>query len=86
MQAKISALRARLTEALRLEFERAQAHSVQRIDQSLAPYTRFVRAEQRRWQALRDGLADVRDRVRTLLDAIAPAAAPATPRAQGGTR
>jgi small GTP-binding protein len=89
MQAKISALRARLAETLRLEFERAQAHSVQRLDQSLAPYTRFVRAEQRRWQALRDQLAGVRDRVRTLLAAIEPVAtpaAPATPRAQGGSR
>jgi small GTP-binding protein len=58
---KVSALRARLATALRTEFERAQMHGRQRIDDVVAPYSRFVRAEQDRWTSARDTLGGLRD-------------------------
>ena len=46
---KIAALRVRLANALRSEFERAREESRQRLAEAVAPYARFVRAEERRW-------------------------------------
>jgi small GTP-binding protein len=62
MQEKISALRERLTVALRTEFERAQEQSAARIAQAVDPYSRFVRSEQTRWTDARSTLATLRDR------------------------
>ena len=58
---KMSALRERLATALRAEFDRAQVHSRQRLDDVVAPYSRFVRAEQERWTSARDALGALRD-------------------------
>jgi small GTP-binding protein len=58
---KVSALRERLATALRAEFERAQMHSRQRLDDVVAPYSRFVRAEQERWTSAHDTLGTLRD-------------------------
>ena len=58
---KMSALRERLATALRAEFDRAQVHSRQRVDDVVAPYSRFVRAEQERWTSARDALGALRD-------------------------
>ena len=71
MQEKVSALRARLAQALRAEFERAQKQSRQRIDDAVAPYNRFVRAEQERWTSARDTLAALRDRATTFRERLA---------------
>jgi ABC-type transport system involved in cytochrome bd biosynthesis fused ATPase/permease subunit len=77
MQQKISGLRARLANALREEFDRAQACSAERIEQAVAPYSRFVRAEQARWTEARRTFADLRDRAAALRDhAAVPVAAP----------
>ena len=62
MQEKVSTLRAKLAEALRTEFERAQEQSRSRIDEAVAPYSRFVRAEQERWTEARATLGALRDR------------------------
>jgi small GTP-binding protein len=56
---KLSALRGRLTDVLRAEFERAQERSRNRLADAVAPYTRFVRAEEKRW-------ADARGRLTAL--------------------
>jgi hypothetical protein len=48
MGAKVSALREQLVRALRPQFEREIARSVQHINQAIAPYTRFVRAQRDR--------------------------------------
>lgn len=45
MSQKVSALRDQLTSALRGRFEREIELGVQRIQEAMAPYTRFVRAE-----------------------------------------
>src|SRR5207342_2423132 len=49
LREKVSALRERLATALRAEFERAHTHNRQRLDDAVAPYSRFVRAEKERW-------------------------------------
>ena len=61
LKEKMSALRERLATALRTEFDRAQIHSRQRIDDVVAPYSRFVRAEQELWKSACDALGRVRD-------------------------
>jgi small GTP-binding protein len=57
LREKVTALRAQLVEALRREFERARDRSTLRLVDGLAPYARFVRAEERRWLTLREALA-----------------------------
>jgi hypothetical protein len=71
MQEKVSALRARLAEALRTEFERAQALGRSRIDEAVAPYSRFVRAERERWADARGALTALRDRAAAFRDRLA---------------
>jgi small GTP-binding protein len=71
MQQKVTALRARLAAALRSEFERARDDSRTRIDQAIAPYSRFVRAEHGRWTEARTVLAGLRDRAGTFRERLA---------------
>ena len=71
MQEKVSALRKRLADALRTEFERARQHSRTRVDEAVAPYSRFVRAEQERWDAARTTLTSLRDRAASFRDRLA---------------
>jgi hypothetical protein len=71
MQDKVSALRTRLAGALRSEFERALAQSQSRIEQAVAPYDRFVRAEHGRWTQARTALATLRDRAGRFRDRLA---------------
>ena len=49
LEEKVAALRVRLTAALRSEFDRAREQSGHRLSDAVAPYARFVRAEERRW-------------------------------------
>jgi small GTP-binding protein len=67
LQEKVSALRERLNQALRGQFEDAQAKSAERIAQAVAPYSRFVRAEHERWSAAHAALVSLRDRASALL-------------------
>ena len=59
---KVVALRAQLASALRSEFERAQEQSGHRLAEAVAPYARFVRAEDRRWTDAQQTLTVLRDR------------------------
>jgi len=70
LREKMAELRGRLVRALRLEFERAQERSSQRLTDAMAPYSRFVRAEQTRWNGLRDSLVELRRRIAALLARI----------------
>jgi len=54
--AKVTDLRARLTAALRTEFESARDRSTRRLADGIAPYTRFVRAEHTKWTEVREAL------------------------------
>ena len=67
LQEKVSALRERLNEALRGQFEDAQAKSAERIAQAVAPYSRFVRSEHERWSDAHAALVSLRDRASALL-------------------
>lgn len=67
---KITALRARLVDALTSEFRTARERGAQRLDDSLAPYSRFVRAEQARWTEVSATLAGWRGRARQLTLAV----------------
>ena len=63
---KVAALRSRLVQALKAEFARAQARSAERLQASIDPYSRFVRAEERRWNEARQSLSELRDRLERL--------------------
>jgi len=69
LQEKMTALRARLATALRTEFERSREQSAERIASAIAPYSRFVKAEEVRWTEARRRLLSLRDRTATFLAA-----------------
>jgi small GTP-binding protein len=66
LRAKIAALREQLMAALSGQFEREIERSLRRIDEAVAPYTRFVRAERQRLDA---AIADL-DRLAAQLAAL----------------
>jgi small GTP-binding protein len=53
---KVAAVRAQLMSSLRQQFEKETAGSVSRIQEAVAPYTRFVRSERGRLTEARDAL------------------------------
>ena len=71
MQEKVSQLRARLAHALRVEFERARDRGRTRIDDAVAPYSRFVRAERERWTEAKSVLISLRDQAATFRSRLA---------------
>ncbi len=56
---KIEDMRQRLSEALTTQFERELDLSVKRIEQAVAPYTRFIRAEREKLERSQGELAEV---------------------------
>ncbi len=70
MRTKVTALRARLVDALRNEFQASQERSAQRLADALGPYSRFVRAEHDRWDEVRTALAAWRTRAGQLLAGV----------------
>jgi len=84
--ARTEELRIRLVATLREQFALELDHSLARIRETVAPYTRFVRAEAERMESVRDDLEGVRTeivRLRYAIDALAPetnlVAAPVAP-------
>lgn len=65
--AKLTDLRERLTGALRGEFETARDRSAHRLADGIAPYSRFVRAEQSKWAEVRAALESWRARAAALV-------------------
>lgn len=63
---KIEAMREQLMSSLTSQFDREVEGSLRRIDESIGPYTRFVRAERDHLGAARDELAAVTQGLRTL--------------------
>jgi small GTP-binding protein len=72
LQEKVGALRLQLSTALRTEFEGAQEQSTNRLTDTIAPYARFVRAEDQRWRDAQRTLATLRDRTADFLAQLAP--------------
>jgi hypothetical protein len=60
---KLEDLRQRLMEAMIEEFERELAHSLQRLREAIAPYTRFVRAEQQKLARIEGELDEIGGRL-----------------------
>jgi len=71
LQEKVGALRVRLTEALRGEFDRSRERGAERIANAVAPYARFVHAEETRWTDARSRLVTLRDRAASFLAELA---------------
>jgi hypothetical protein len=68
---KLEDLRQRLVAAMSEEFERELARSLQRLREAIAPYTRFVRAEQKKLTRIEAELVDISDtlgRIRTRIE------------------
>jgi small GTP-binding protein len=61
MRAKIAALREQLIHSLRSQFEREIERSLQHINEAIAPYTRFVRAERGSLLDTQTGLQKIKD-------------------------
>jgi vacuolar-type H+-ATPase subunit E/Vma4 len=57
---KLEDLRQRLTEAMSEEFERELARSLRRLREAIAPYTRFVRAEQQKLTRIEGELSEIK--------------------------
>ena len=64
---KVAALRVRLTATLRSEFNRAREQSGRRLGDAVAPYARFVHAEERRWSEAQHTLTRLREETSSLL-------------------
>jgi small GTP-binding protein len=71
IRAKVSSLIHDLGSALTSEFTRAQERSAQRFADAMGPYSRFVRAERERWATHRTTLTAIRERMATILAALA---------------
>ncbi len=56
---KLEDLRQRLMAAMSEEFDRELAHSLQRLREAIAPYTRFVRAEQQKLTRIEAELVEI---------------------------
>ncbi len=67
MRRKVTALRERLMTAMRAEFDRARERSALRLVDAMAPYTRFIRAEETRWKDVQASLGNLRERVAGLI-------------------
>jgi septal ring factor EnvC (AmiA/AmiB activator) len=59
-------VRRRLVAGLTSQFERELDHSVQRINEAIAPYTRFVRAEGERLRVLQKELKELEKSIELL--------------------
>jgi hypothetical protein len=68
---KVAALTERIGTALRAEFESARGRSTLRLGDAVAPYARFVDAEQGRWAGALEMLKEFEHRLSTLLNAQA---------------
>jgi len=72
LRAKVEAMRTKLLSALVVQFEQERDRSLQRLQEAIAPYTRFVRAERERLDAAETEMARIRDglgRIRAQIDA-----------------
>src|ERR671915_65276 len=63
---KTEALRERLGEVVRRQFDTELERSVERMREAIAPYTRFVRTEHARMTEARSALAEITEEVETL--------------------
>src|SRR4051812_19307119 len=70
LEEKIVALRLRLATSLKAEFDRARERSQLRLADAVAPYSRFVRAEEERWRQAQQTLQALTDRTNAVLASL----------------
>jgi len=70
MRNKVAELRMRLVGSLRKHFAQEIAHSLQRLNQAIAPYTRFVRAERDKLLSAQRALDEVQHQTQVLQSEI----------------
>lgn len=66
LSAKVADLRQRLIHSLQSQFDHEIERSLQRINEAIAPYTRFVRAEREKMMSAQAALRDIGQRVERL--------------------
>ncbi len=71
LRAKVADLRVQLTGSLRTQFMREIEHSLQRINEAIAPYTRFVRAERAKMVEAQTALVEIQQQSAQLRAQIA---------------
>ncbi len=71
LRAKVTRLRETLASALRDQFRTEMTRSSERLHEGIAPYSRFVRAEQQSLTSLRDSLHELRDLLVALQSRVA---------------
>jgi len=62
LAARVAGLRIQLTGALTTQFEKELNRSLQRINDAISPYTRFVRAEQDKLEQMKTSLTDAQQK------------------------
>jgi small GTP-binding protein len=73
MNQKIAELRENLSRSLKVQFEREIGRSLDGIQDAIAPYTRFVRAERSKLEETRDTLTNLRtemERIKNRIEAL----------------
>jgi len=66
MHSKIASMRTKLTQALRTHFEREIERSIEHIQQTISPYSRFVRAERNKHEETQTTLQEISNAVEQL--------------------
>ncbi len=66
LREKIAQMRGQLTIALKNQFESEQKRSLRRIDEAVAPYSRFVRSEQGKLSEAKHELSGIEERLKVL--------------------
>jgi hypothetical protein len=62
MRAKVTAVRTQLGRSLRTHFAKEIEHSLHHINETIAPYTRFVRAEGDKMREMQQSLQEIEQR------------------------
>ena len=70
LEEKVAALSQRLSTGLRTEFDQAQERSARRLADAVAPYARFVHAEERRWRDAQRALDVLAQRIGSMLSMV----------------
>ena len=63
---KIAQMRQQIISGMTMQFERELEHSLQRIQEAIAPYTRFIRAEREKLEEVRASLGEVESALKLL--------------------
>jgi hypothetical protein len=66
LKAKVAAMRQQIMSGMTTQFERELEHSIQRIQEAIAPYTRFVRAEREKLKEVQSTLGEVESALKLL--------------------